>query len=77
MLSGTNLYFSACCMYVGVDDAPVVYRSRARSRFPRLVRNMASMTSLKYVLDPFSPLNGDVTERWRAEPTVGKISVCF
>jgi len=38
---------------------------------------MASMTSLKYVLDPFSPLNGDVTERWRAEPTVGKISVCF
>jgi hypothetical protein len=35
------------------------------------------MTSLKYVLEPFSPLKGDVKARCNAEPAVRAVSVCF
>jgi hypothetical protein len=34
---------------------------------------MANMTSLKYLFEPLDPLNGEVTRRPEAEPTVGML----
>lgn len=68
MLSGVKPLSFANWWYMGVV-APFMYRSCARSRLPSWVRNMANMTSLKYVLEPLDPLKGEVTRRPDAEPT--------
>lgn len=70
MLSGAKPLSFAYCRYVGVV-ATFRYRSWARLRFPSWVRNMANMTSLNHVLEPFAPLKGDVMARPDAEPTAG------
>jgi hypothetical protein len=69
MLAGVKPLSFANLRYIGVV-VPFMYRSWARSRLPNWVRNMANMTSLKYVFEPLSPLNGEVTRRPEAEPTI-------